>query len=102
MTVEIEAMITESGELVFDKPIPLSSGRVRVTIEPLNIIPFPDNPDGSLSRAELRRRLMVAGLLENWDTLLTDEVDSDDFEPVILPPGSPGSEVLVDEDRGPR
>jgi hypothetical protein len=98
--VQLEGILTEDGQLLVQIPKNLSPGRVRITIDPIDA-PVSD-PSSALTREEARRRLATAGHLTPPIEYPENPLKNHDFTPVILPPDSPGSEVLVDEDRGER
>jgi hypothetical protein len=98
--VQLEGIVTEDGKLLVQIPKNLAPGRVKITIDPIDA-PVSD-PSAPLTREEARRRLAAASHLTPPIAYSKDMLEGHDFTPVILPPDSPGSEVLVDEDRGER
>src|SRR5688572_15909953 len=99
--IQLEGIVTEDGQLLVQIPSTLAPGRVKITIDPIETS-MPD-PSAPLTREEARRRLAAAGKLAKVEPLTAEEEMMDrDWTPLVLPPGSPGSEVLVDEDRGER
>jgi hypothetical protein len=101
VAIRLSAMVGKDRRLVVDLPEDTPIGPVELVITPAV---EPSN----LERDQLRGLLQAAGLLLNtatydWDVDELINVADDDWdEPVELPPGSPSSEELIDEDRGPR
>lgn len=99
--IRLSAVVGADRRLVVDLPADAPIGPMEIVITPAV-----DRPN--LEREEVRARLQAAGLLVNteaydWDDdELMDVGDDERDEPVELPPGSPSSEELIDEDRGPR
>lgn len=99
-TIYLQGRITEDHQLQLIEPIPTTfgPGLVKIAIEPASPS---TTPQTSLSKEEVLQRLSAAGHLRA-PMPATDKSQNRNVTPVILPDGSPGSEILVDEDRGER
>lgn len=107
---KIERILTGDGQVVVDLP-EHEAGRIRITINRVSaddvrivIAPVEETavtPTEPLTREEARQILAVAGKLGRPLPKSLHSVDPIEI-PFAIPLDVPGSEVLVDEDRGPR
>ena len=103
VTVTVQAIVGNDRQLTIVLPDEVPAGAVEVTITAIPASPD-IAPGGELTRDRLRTLLAAEGALSTTRyappdaTPLTDEERE---ELGRLPPGSPDTSQLIDEDRGP-
>lgn len=93
----LSAVVGADRRLVIDLPPETPLGAVKLVILPVD--PVSPNP----ARDAARSRLLAAGALRTWVDVPPDAAPLALEERVrlgVIPPGSPTSEELVNEDRG--
>ena len=102
-TITIDAEVGQDHRLIYELPPEVPVGPVKLVIQPLDA---PSTQAGrGLTRQEARRRWQAAGKMLKEPLVPEGFVRSDEAEDRRLSAlfgQGPSSDVLIDEDRGPR
>lgn len=99
----IDAEVGQDRRLIYELPPEVPIGPVRLVIQPIETPPAQAAP--GLTREEARRRWQAAGKLLKEPLVPKGFIRSDEAEDhrlSVLFGQGPSSDVLIDEDRGPR